>query len=42
MNEELEDAEVEEARRILADPLPVEAGDWQGCDGNGDKEGTAD
>ncbi len=42
MNEELEEAEVEEARRILADPLPVGAGNWQGCDGNGDEEGTAD
>jgi len=45
MNEALEEAEVEVAMRILADPLPVGAGDWQGwCDGNGngDKEGTAD
>jgi hypothetical protein len=43
MNKALEEAEVEVARRILADPLPVGAGDWQGwCDGNGDEEGTAD
>ena len=43
MNEALEEVEVEVARRILADPLPVGAGDWQGwCDGNGDEEGTAD
>ena len=42
MNEALEEAEVEEARRILADPLPVGSGDWQGCDGDGDEEGTAD
>ena len=43
MNEALEEAEVEVARRISADPLPVGAGDWQGwCDGNEDEEGTAD
>jgi hypothetical protein len=43
MNKALEEAEVEVARRILADPLPVGAGDWQGwCDGNGEEEGTAD
>ena len=44
MNEALEEAEVEVAMRISADPLPVGAGDWQGwCDGNGDEEeGTAD
>ena len=36
--EAVEEAAVEVARRISADPLPVEAGDWQGCDGNGDKE----
>ena len=44
MNEALEEAEVEVAMRISADPLPVGAGDWQGwCDGNGAKEeGTAD
>ena len=28
--------------RILADPLPVGPGGWQGCEGNGDEEGTAD
>jgi hypothetical protein len=33
---------VEEAMRISADPLPVGAGAWQECEGNGDKEGTAD
>jgi hypothetical protein len=38
MNEALEEAEVEEARRISADPLPVGAGNWQGFDGNGDKK----
>ncbi len=37
-----EEAVVEEAMRISADPLPVEAGNWQGCEGNEDKEGTAD
>jgi len=30
MNEALEEAEVEVARRISADPLPFGAGDWQG------------
>ena len=40
----MEEAATEEAMRILADPLPVGAGDWQGgCDGNGaEEEGTAD
>ncbi len=42
MNKELEEAEVEEARRISADPLPVGAGDWQGCDGNGEEKGMVD
>ena len=42
MNKALKEAEVKEARRILADPLLVGAGNWQGCDGNGDKEGTVD
>ena len=36
-----EEAAVKEARRISADPLPVGPGDWQGCEGSGDKEGTA-
>ena len=39
--EAAEEAAVEEAMRISADPLPVGAGDWQGCEGNGDEEGTA-
>jgi hypothetical protein len=38
----MEEAATEEAMRILADPLPVGAGDWQGCEGNRDEEGTAD
>jgi len=39
MNQALEEAEVEVARRISADPLPIGAGDWQGwCDGNGTKK----
>ena len=42
MIEAAEEAAVEEAMRISADPLPVGAGDWQGCEGNGDEEGTAD
>ncbi len=42
MIEAAEEAAVEEAMRILADPLPVGAGDWQGCEGNGDEEGTTD
>ena len=37
-----EEAAVEEAMRILADPLPVGPGNWQGCEGNGDEEGTVD
>jgi uncharacterized phage protein gp47/JayE len=37
-----EEAAVEEAMRISADPLPVGAGDWQGCEGNGEDEGIAD
>ncbi len=40
--EAAEEAAVEEAMRISEDPLPVGAGDWQGCEGNGDEEGTAD
>jgi hypothetical protein len=36
------EAAVEKAMRISADPLPVGAGNWQGCEGNGDEEGTAD
>ena len=40
--EAAEEAAVEEAMRISADPLPIGAGDWQGCEGNGDEEGTAD
>jgi hypothetical protein len=40
--EAAEEAVIEEAMRISADPLPVGAGDWQGCEGNGDEEGTAD
>ena len=40
--EAAKEAAVEEAMRISADPLPVGAGDWQGCEGNGDEEGTAD
>jgi hypothetical protein len=39
--EAAEEAAVEEAMRILADPLPIGPRDWQGCEGNGD-EGTAD
>jgi len=42
MNKALEEAEVEVAKRISADPLPVGAGDWQGCEGNGEDEGIAD
>jgi len=42
MNKALKEAEVEEARRISADTLPVGAGDCQGCDGNRDEEGMAD
>ena len=42
MIEAMEEAAVEEAMRISADPLPVGAGNWQGCERNGDKEGTAD
>ena len=37
-----EQAAVEEAMSISADPLPVGPGNWQGCEGNGDEEGTAD
>jgi hypothetical protein len=42
--EAAEEAAVEEAMRIFADPLPaIGAGNWQGlCEGNGDDEGTAD
>ena len=40
--EAAEEAVVEEGMRISADPLPIGAGDWQGCEGNGDEEGTAD
>ncbi len=44
MIEAAEEAAVEEAMRIFADPLPaIGAGNWQGlCEGNGDDEGTAD
>jgi hypothetical protein len=37
-----EEAAVEEAMRISADPLPVGAGVGLGGAGNGDEEGTAD
>jgi hypothetical protein len=40
--EAAEEAEVEEAMSISADPLPIGAGDCQGCEGNWEEEGTAD
>jgi len=40
--EAAEEAAVEEAMKVSADPLPLGPGNWQGCDGNGDDDGNGD
>jgi hypothetical protein len=37
-----EEAAVEEAMKVSANPLPLGPGNWQGCDGNGDDDGNGD